>query len=193
MKREVKILISLLVALIVATAAYLLTKNYSIRITKNPVPLVSTTTKPSTTDTLVTKHYINKQYGFSFDYSEDTNQDLGGISVDETSQGVTFSAGGGGPWFVDVTIESTTFTDPVEKVTQMNKELGKLNPVLVQNVIERNIVIDGYPAVVTYQKNTSNGEIDKDRRVFFVKDKLLFTISTRQEDDALWNSFKFTK
>ncbi len=157
----------------------------------NPVSMTPNTTQNSTEST---KQYISKKYGFSFSYpanlvvlqkSTDDSIAIGDVSDNDPNTGPD-------PFGFGVSIEPTIFTDPNEQVVLLNKKFNEMPYNTTQYTIEKHIAIGGYPAVVAYQIST-NGDVDQYKRVFFIKDKLLFTIVTWKENDALWNSFKFTK
>ncbi len=133
------------------------------------------------------KQYTNTKYGFSFTYLSYPN-----FIIEETESGVLFLGCASCTDFFRVDVEPTKFSDPSEEVVQTNKLINKQG---FEQFIDKHISIDGYPAIVTYESNigATNGDVYPDRKVLFIKDKLLFTISTLEEDDALWNSFKFTK
>lgn len=157
--------------------------------------------------------YTNKKYGFSFAYLAvlDITEETPERVVLGTADKIVFGTVESGMGEFAVFIEPTTFSDPYEKVDQMNKDstdrdiredriskdyrISAENFHITRRIRERNISIDGYPAIVTYEVTLGldGGETYPERMVFFIKDKHLFTISTRYEDEHLWNSFKFDK
>lgn len=159
----------------------------------------STTASPQTTGEKL-KQYINKKYRFSLTYP--ASLDI----IEETPQGVIFREDKSGPWDIEVDVEPTTFSDPHEKVLQINKDFNDKeikehkvssaeNFLITRRILEKQISIGGYPAIITYEVSVwpGDGEAYPERTVFFIKDKYLFTISSREEENNLWNSFKFEK
>lgn len=152
--------------------------------------------------------YINKKHGFSFMYSadlainEETPDYVGLGDPDEIAFGNVMN----GMWVMAVRVEPTAYSDPYEKVHQLNKDshereikehrvISAENFLITRRIIEKHISIDGIPALVTYKASVweDGAEAYPERTVFFIKDKYLFTIDTRYEDDDLWSSFTFKK
>lgn len=177
---------------------YILAGNQS-RVIKNPISTVT----PTQIGGEKVKQYLNKKYGFSLVHP--ASLDI----IKETPQGVSFQEsfqGESGPWVIGVTVEPVTYSDPYEKILQINKNFNDKeikenkiqsaeNFLITRQIAEKQISIDGHPAIVTYQVSVwpKDGEAYPERTVFFIKDRHLFTISTRKEENNLWNSFKFDK
>lgn len=170
------------------------------RQTPSPFPRISQEPAFISKDGEKVRQYINKKYNFSFLYA--AAEDI----LEKTPERVVFGDAEGGMGEILVSVEPTTFSDPYEKILQINKDSDdraiKENRIenaenfsITRQIREKNISIDGYPAIVTYVVSVwpGDGEAYPGRTVFFIKDKHLFTISTRNEDDHLWNSFKFDK
>lgn len=152
--------------------------------------------------------YMNKKYGFSFEYpfGLDITEETPDAVYLGTADKVVFGSVESFPRVIGMTIEPTTFFEPYEKVAQINKDFKDKDIkehrfqsaedfYITRQIYEKEISIDGYPALVTFQVTVepTGGETNAERKVFFIKDKHLFTISTRYDDDRLWNSFKFDK
>lgn len=138
-------------------------------------------------------NYTNKQYGFSLTYPANTD------TIEELPNGVTFWKGDKSQnlWDIAVYADSITKIDP--KITDVSQEVTNINNDIFvgsdnKQVIDKRITIDRYPAIVTSIKNIVTGtEVNQEKQVFFIKDKLLFTIFTYGYNEALWSSFRFTK
>lgn len=186
-RNKTKIIACLLCVIAVLAIIYFVADN-RIRNTLHPV----STSTPIQGTVESTKQYVNEQYGFSLTYpAQDT--------IEELPYEVTFWKGDKSRNLWDIAVYAEpitqidpTLTDPSGMVTRMNNEAIGLG---YKQVIDKHISIDGYSAIVTSQINTagSSTPVAPEKQVFFIKDKLLFTIFTNAEDDALWNSFKFNK
>ena len=194
-----KKIISLFGIIILLIVLYLLTNNRSSKI-QNPV----STGMPSQ-PIFISQYgekmrpYTLQKYGLSFVYPA-------GLDItEETPERVVFGDAAGGPWSLEVTVEPTTFSEPHERVAQINKEStdkelvdakkmgGGENYQIIRQIVEKQISIDGIPALVTYGVSVwpGNGEAYPERTVFFIKDNHLFTIHSRYSVEHIWESFKF--
>ena len=146
------------------------------------------------------KSYNNRKYKFSFNYPPSLD------ITEEKPEMIIFGDTNGGPWYLGVKIEPTTFSEPRQRVNQINQEFSDReikdnrvtnaeNYLITRQIVEKQIPIDGYPALMTHEVSVwpGNGEESPEKTVFFIKDKHLFTIYTREAEENIWNSFKFEK
>jgi hypothetical protein len=149
--------------------------------------------------------YNNDIYNFSLDYPSGLDikeeKNILGESQNTLGYSIDFRDPDDGYSFMRLNIfEKTDYSSLNDWLGSENRNLSdryKGDVLGVKQVVEKDIKIDGFDAIVTFShSNDEADEISKhERKTVFIKDGNLYVLSTRFINDSdhekVWNSFHF--
>jgi hypothetical protein len=132
--------------------------------------------------------YHNPVYRYSVDYPA-TNFSIDSELSEKDSSSVVFSTalGNGDSRHISFNVNPTTNTDPHQILERLGLKEGQAG-------VDKDTIIDGYPAVVTHWVWDNGTESPDIKAVFFIKDGYEYSIGTEYVDhERIWKSFRFDK